>query len=276
MITSPKDYQAHLFSINNPNHRQQIIGLPIDEPIYKIDLNKRTIETPEFLSVNLDHVAETIFFEVDRYFDSTDLAEMTCVIPFTNANPDKKRNGFIYHPPFIDVRTKPGKIIIPWVIEGPATLFEGTVTFAFQFYKLERLYNGLTARQFEIENGYHPEFRRVENLTREQFETRYYYLKNDKNEYYYNDTFNEDEVYYEKYTSEELKDIIDYRYGYNLNTLPAKSKILHGMDKLLNVEGEELNYEVDALHSVLEAIDRLEKAHEERGILYWTILEDEK
>jgi hypothetical protein len=48
------------------------------------------------------------------------------------------------------------------------------------------------------------------------------------------------------------------------------------MDKLLNLEGEELNYEVDALHSILEAVDSLERAHEERGILYWTIIEDEE
>ena len=31
----------------------------------------------------------------------------------------------------VEMELKPGKIIIPWVIEGPATLFEGTVTFAF-------------------------------------------------------------------------------------------------------------------------------------------------
>ena len=35
---------------------------------HPIDLNKRTIDVPECLSVEKDHRAETIYFKVDRYF----------------------------------------------------------------------------------------------------------------------------------------------------------------------------------------------------------------
>ncbi|MBR2506714.1 MAG: hypothetical protein IKB70_07340 [Bacilli bacterium] len=74
---------------------------------------------------------------------------MTCIISFTNANPNKKENGFIYAPPFLDIVTNPGKIIIPWVIEGPATLYPGIITFAIQFYHLSKTYNGKTVEQYE-------------------------------------------------------------------------------------------------------------------------------
>lgn len=276
MITSYYDYQAYLYSLNNPNHRLQITKLPSDEPFYKIDLNKRTIQAPDFLSVNLDHNAETIFFEVDRYFENIDLADMTCVLSYINANPNPKESGFIYHPPFIDIITKPGKIIIPWFIEGPATLYSGNITFAIQFYHLEKTYSGLTAKEYEDFYGKDnlPEFKKVGKITEEQFSKKYYYLKNEKSECYYDEVYNQNNIYFERKTAAEIEGLdIGYSYSYNLNTLPAKSKILYGMKEIINEGNENYNYKVDTLKEIWSAINEIKSSYEDKNILYWTIIE---
>lgn len=140
MITTPKDYESLLYALQDPNRQVIAIQLPKDEKIYNIDLNSRVIETPEFLSVQQDHNAETVYFKVDRYFDNTDLArpDINIIIQYENNNPDPKKRGYIYAPPFIDITTleDEGKILFPWVIEGPATAYAGKVTFSIRFYKL--------------------------------------------------------------------------------------------------------------------------------------------
>ena len=53
---------------------KKFLRLPLDEPIFEINANTRSINVPtDFksngLSVQGDHLAETVFFSVDRYFD---------------------------------------------------------------------------------------------------------------------------------------------------------------------------------------------------------------
>lgn len=155
MITTPQDYQELLYLIQDVNRQTQAILLPKDEIIYEVDLNSRTIQAPEFLSIVQDHNAETIYFKVNRYFDNVDLSNMTCVFCFQNANPDKYKNGFVYPVPFIDIETfkDENKMLLPWVIEGPATAFAGTVTFSIQFYKVEKVLNGMSEEEFEFRYG---------------------------------------------------------------------------------------------------------------------------
>lgn len=138
MITNEKDYINLLYRIQDPNRQTTIIKLPKDEPIYHIDLNTRKIETPQFLSVEYDHNAETIYFSVDRYYDNVDLSTMFCVVQYENANPDKKKRGYIYAVPYFDLVTmkEENKMLFQWAIEGPATAFAGTVTFSIKFYRI--------------------------------------------------------------------------------------------------------------------------------------------
>lgn len=138
MITAREDYLELLYRIQDPNRQNQIIRLPKDEPIYNIDLNQRTIETPKFLSVEYDHNAETIYFAVDRFYDNVDLSTVFCVVQYENANPDKTKRGYIYAVPYFDITTlaKENKILFQWVIEGPATAYSGKVTFSIKFYKI--------------------------------------------------------------------------------------------------------------------------------------------
>ena len=88
MKTSQKEYNELLYAINDPNNLTDepiYYRIPADEPIYKIDLEKREIEAPEFLSVLEDHNAEVIWFKVDRFFDDVDLYGATCWIQYINA-----------------------------------------------------------------------------------------------------------------------------------------------------------------------------------------------
>ena len=75
MITSADEYLSALFKIyENGNIPSLATLLPDTERIYNIDLNSRTVEAPEFLSVTDDHVSETVYFLVDRFFDNIDMS----------------------------------------------------------------------------------------------------------------------------------------------------------------------------------------------------------
>lgn len=146
MITSPVDYNELLHQINSKNKQNQIIPLPKDEPIYEINLETRIINAPQFLSVQYDHRAETIYFKCDRYFDMKDLGsdDITVLIQYKNADPEARKSGYIYVPTYKDVTTfaEDEKIAFPWVIEGPATVFAGDVTFSIKFYQTTRTEDG--------------------------------------------------------------------------------------------------------------------------------------
>ena len=70
MIVSPQEYKRLLNSLTNPNNFANMIQIPADEYIYEIDLNKREIEAPEFLSVTSEHNAEILWFKANRFFDN--------------------------------------------------------------------------------------------------------------------------------------------------------------------------------------------------------------
>lgn len=154
MITTPSDYLELLYRIQDENKLTTIIQLPKDETIYDIDLNSRTIKAPEFLSVEYDHNAETIYFKADRYYENIDLArkDIHIVIQYENASSKSKEKGYIYMPPFVDSITlaEEEKIIIPWVIEGAATAYSGTVKFSIQFYKIQKTDDGNYVYDFNL------------------------------------------------------------------------------------------------------------------------------
>ena len=136
MITSAKEYLARLQEIRNANLHTESLFIPSDELVYEVDLNARTVDAPVFLSTETDHIAETVFFKVDRYFETHDLAESTCIIQYINA----KGDGYVYIVPVYDVETyaDEGKILIPWVIQGNATVAPGTIKYAIRFYHLNK------------------------------------------------------------------------------------------------------------------------------------------
>ena len=198
MITNPNDYYNAIQQIKDLNKPQYAILLPVDEKIYNIDLDNRSIEAPEFLSLQTDHYAETVYFLVDRHYDNMDLADTICTVQYQN---EKDKDGRIYLVPFFDITTykKENKILIPWQISGEATRNAGTITFSVRFFKL-------------------------------------------------ND-----------FAEDGKKD-----YIYSLNTKPAVSKILYGMD-IDPENNENLYIPADIVTQLMNDIERVSRQSD----LYW-------
>lgn len=116
--------------------------LPSDDEVYNVNLNSRTVDVPQFLSVKTEHLAEVIYFKCPRFFGNMDLARTTCVIEYINADGE----AGIFWVPYYDVshfetdgddpETKTPMLYFPWGIGGRATKKAGKVTFAIKFYLL--------------------------------------------------------------------------------------------------------------------------------------------
>lgn len=136
MITSKEEYNELLYLINDPNNSADepiYYRIPVDEPIYNINLNTREVEAPEFLSILEDHNAEVIWFKVDRFFDDVDLFDSTCWIQYKNALNEEYVAVTI---PRVIVESNHDVLYIPWPINSAVAKAAGNVTFSFQFFKL--------------------------------------------------------------------------------------------------------------------------------------------
>lgn len=129
-----QEYLSQLYIIQSQNPPSLVL-FPETKRIYDIDLNTRTIDAPQMLSVSNDHKAETIYFRVDRFHDYMDLSNTVCVIQYVTPN----NEVFVYPVPFYDVVTEKQnkKMILPWCIDGLATKYKGTVQYSVRFYRLE-------------------------------------------------------------------------------------------------------------------------------------------
>ncbi len=136
MITSPEKYGQILESIKNSNDDFAVKMVnPDSEPVFKIDLNTRNITIPKELktiAVTGDHNAETIYFEVDRYFDNYDLSQLSCVVQYRNALNEEDIMACN-----VDEYLPNGKIHLGWTITQHVALAKGNVTFAVRFFKLD-------------------------------------------------------------------------------------------------------------------------------------------
>lgn len=134
MISTAAEYYQYLYRIQDKNKPTTAILLPSDETIYKVDLNTREIEAPQFLSVKSDHTAETIYFKMARFHDNIDLSNMTCVVQYKNANKEDR----IYVVPFYDIVTfsSTNEMLVPWCIEGGVTAAAGKVEYSLRFFQV--------------------------------------------------------------------------------------------------------------------------------------------
>ena len=114
------------------------VFLPFADNIYDVNLDTRTINSPEFLSVRRDHKSEVIYFKVDRFFDYMDLANTTCIIQYLLPG-DTTKVPHIYVVPFYDTTTYFGenKMIFPWSVGGAATMVDGDIEYAIRFFRVE-------------------------------------------------------------------------------------------------------------------------------------------
>lgn len=138
MITDVSEFKQRLQSIQQ-NSSVVYTTLPSSEPRLIIDANSREISIPvefDFLAVKNDHKAETIYFEIDRYFDDNDLSEQTCVIQWTNQGDEG-----ISPCTEMDIDTFDGKIIFGWEITSDCTRHAGNISFSVRFYTIDEIGN---------------------------------------------------------------------------------------------------------------------------------------
>lgn len=105
--------------------------LPVDEPFFEINANTRVITVPDSfkkngLSIQNDHLAEIVFFKIDRYFDRNDLANDTNIYIDWKAGKKEGRSVALWPTTAIDS----GYIIFGWGISSDMTAEKGTIQFA--------------------------------------------------------------------------------------------------------------------------------------------------
>lgn len=135
MITSPEEFRARLAEIQQ-NNRSAMVRMvnPSNEPRFIIDADTRVITVPTKLkqaAVYRDHNAETLYFEIDRYFDDVDLSDKTAIVQYINAN------GGEYIFPITDYYFEGDKYIVAWKLSGFVAEAPGRVTFSLRFYEVD-------------------------------------------------------------------------------------------------------------------------------------------
>ena len=132
--------------------------MPLDEPLFEIDANKRLINIPTDFSKNGvgvrgDHMAETLYFKIDRYFDHQDLFNVDEIIinwQFRPANASRNaetemHTSLAFAP---DEEYIPGYVVFGWVLgnytwtdnegnvhEDFMTPSKGTLSFSISFLR---------------------------------------------------------------------------------------------------------------------------------------------
>lgn len=149
-ISSLESYYANITRIaplttNFHNAPYKYFLMPLDEPVFEIDANKRTITVPTHFSKNGvgvygDHMAEVLYFRIDKYFDYQDLFNVDEIIinwQFRGAN--VSRNAELETHTSIalapDDTFDPGHIVFGWVITEEMTPSKGVLTFSVSFVK---------------------------------------------------------------------------------------------------------------------------------------------
>ena len=107
--------------------------LPIDEAPVEIDANNRTLKVPATFtrcaSVQNDHIAETIMFTIDRYYDYIDLSTTSIYVQWTS--PDDEGATRIE---LVDV-SEANKIRFGWPLTEEITKTPGMVKFSVRFFR---------------------------------------------------------------------------------------------------------------------------------------------
>lgn len=117
--------------------------LPLEEPHFKINANTRAIEVPDDfkkngIAVQGDDISEVVYFEIDRYFDSTDFNNCHIFIEWeTPKNGNEPGMKSVSIPSIRDIESKPGKLIFDWIISDLITKNAGTIKFAVRFFEWE-------------------------------------------------------------------------------------------------------------------------------------------
>lgn len=149
-ITTLNEYFAYLEDLvkisDNEDISRFFVRLPLDEDFFEIDANSRTVKVPNTsfgrygVGVQGDELAEVVYFTIDRYFDSTDLASDNLNIIIQWEARDLNKNviaGISQHfGKDIEIINNKQKVIFGWPISHELTEAAGNIKFAVRFYQL--------------------------------------------------------------------------------------------------------------------------------------------
>lgn len=132
VVSNNKGYDAKLYN-------DKLFIIPFGENDFVIDANSRKIGIPqEFtrngVGVEGDHFVESLYFTIDRYFDTTDFAQsnIKAIVEWINAKGEK-----CYSPAWTKILSDDDeKLIIGWVLTDKATEKAGIVRFSIRLYSL--------------------------------------------------------------------------------------------------------------------------------------------
>lgn len=140
-ITSLEEYFSYIKELSVLN-KIKYTTLPLDEDVFEIDLNTRTITVPAAfakngISVQGDEIAEVVYFRCNRYFDAVDLQTRRVFIQWESAAKDENGKAIkgVSVPWSVDYESEPGYIIIGWPLSTKITSAPGTVKFSVRFYE---------------------------------------------------------------------------------------------------------------------------------------------
>ena len=119
----------------------KFLMLPLDEihgnNVFSIDPNARSINIPSSyarngVSITGDELAETLLFEIDRFFDTTDLVTTDIYVQWTNPAGVAGASKIT----MVDYNSKPGKLVFGWPLTSKVTV-EGKdpLRFSVRFFK---------------------------------------------------------------------------------------------------------------------------------------------
>lgn len=142
MVGDINDYFTILGSLKDKVVKEEIdpyfLILPNDEPLLKIDANTRKIDTKGWesgIGTQGDELAEVIYFSIDRYFDTVDLADpkKEIFIQWENAAGDQGLSMTINKT--VNYPSAPNKLVFGWPITSDITKAAGNVKFSVRFYE---------------------------------------------------------------------------------------------------------------------------------------------
>lgn len=137
LLSKAENYKAIQNQTSNSISPYSISLMMMDqdsEPIIEVESDLRTIHIPDKLyniGVTGDHLCETIYFKIPRYFDGVDLSTHDCIIRFFNAGHEYGEKDVCNTEIFDDY------IKFGWCIDKRVTRYSGEIEFTIQFETID-------------------------------------------------------------------------------------------------------------------------------------------
>lgn len=113
--------------------------MPSDEDIFEIDANLRTINVPNSfkhgVAVQGDNLSEILYFSIDRYFDTMDLANTHVIVQWHKADSE---DSYLSATINNTLSLVPEKLVFGWPITEEMTSTPGNIEFSIRFYLQEK------------------------------------------------------------------------------------------------------------------------------------------